>query len=147
MAVKPIPDGYHSVTPYLVVSDVDALIAFVQEVFDAEVTTRMTDQDGQVMHAEVRVGDSPLMMGEASEEYPPMPTMLHVYLEDVDEAYERALAAGATSVREPTDEFYGDRSGGVKDAFGNQWWVATHVEDVSEEEMRRRAAANAEQMG
>ncbi|HSM57468.1 MAG TPA: VOC family protein [Candidatus Sulfomarinibacteraceae bacterium] len=138
MAVQPIPEGYHTVTPYLIVPDVDGQISFLQEAFDAEVRARMEGPDGRVMHAEVRIGDSPVMMGESSDEIPPMPAMLHLYVPDVDAVYEQALAAGATSVREPIDEFYGDRSGGVQDAFGNQWWLATHVEDVSEEEMMRR---------
>lgn len=141
MAVKPIPDGYHSVTPYLIVADVDGLLDFLKEVFDADVGERIEDSEGRVMHVEARIGDSPVMMGEANSQNPPTRTLLHVYLEDVDAAYKRALAAGATSVREPTDEFYGDRSGGVQDAFGNQWWLATHVEDVSPEEMQRRMEA------
>jgi len=141
MAVKPIPDGYHTVTPYLVVSDVAGLIDFLEQVFGASETERMERPDGSIMHAEVRIGDSVVMMGEASDEFAPMPGMLHIYLEDVDDAYGRALAAGATSLREPTDEFYGDRAAGVQDAFGNQWWMATHVEDVSAEELQRRAEA------
>ncbi|MFW6069342.1 MAG: VOC family protein, partial [Chloroflexota bacterium] len=132
--------GYHSVTPYLIVPDVDQLIDFLKQVFDAEERSRVADAKGRIMHAEARVGDSVIMMGQSNEEIPPMPAVLHLYLEDVDDAYERALEAGATSLREPTDEFYGDRSGGVQDAFGNQWWLATHVEDVSEEEMQRRMA-------
>jgi uncharacterized glyoxalase superfamily protein PhnB len=145
MAVKPIPDGYHTVTPYLVVRDVDGLIDFLQQVFDVRETERFEQPDGSIAHAEVRIGDSVVMMGEASDDFAPMPGMLHIYLEDVDDAYERALAAGATSLREPTDEFYGDRSAGVQDAFGNQWWMATHVEDVPSEELQRRAEAQAAQ--
>ena len=143
MAVKPVPDGYHTVTPYLVVSDVAGLIDFLEQVFDVKEKEIMRQPDGSIMHAEVRIGDSVIMMGEATDEFAPMPGMLHVYLEDVDDAYRRALAAGATSLREPTDEFYGDRAAGVQDAFGNQWWMATHVEDVSPEEMQRRAEAQA----
>ena len=143
MAVNPIPDGYQTVTPYLVVRDVAGLIAFLEQVFGAKDKELMEGSDGSIMHAEIRIGDSPIMMGEANEEYPPMPSMLHIYLEDVDDAYQRALAAGATSLREPRDEFYGDRTAGVQDAYGNQWWMATHVEDVSPEEMQRRAEAQA----
>lgn len=140
MAVKPIPEGYHTVTPYLIVPDVEGQIRFVKEAFDAEERSISRDGDGRIMHAEVKIGDSVVMMGESNEEFPPMPAMLHLYLENVDAVYQRALAAGATSLREPTDEFYGDRAGGVQDAYGNQWWMATHVEDVSEEEMMRRMA-------
>lgn len=143
MAVKPIPDGYHTVTPYLIVSDVAGLIGFLEQVFDVRDKEIMQQPDGSIMHAEVRVGNSPIMMGEATDDFAPMPSMLHVYLEDVDDAYQRALAAGATSLREPTDEFYGDRAAGVQDAFGNQWWMATHVEDVPPEELQRRAEAQA----
>ena len=141
MAVKPIPEGYHTVTPYLVVPGVARLIEFLQQAFDAEERHRMARPDGTIMHAEVRIGDSIVMMGEATGEFQPIPAMIHLYVADVDAAYRRALAAGATSVREPTDQFYGDRTGGVKDASGNQWWIATHVEDVPPEEMKRRSEA------
>lgn len=140
MAVKPIPDGYHSVTPYLLVPDVDGMINFLKDVFGAHERSRALDGEGNVMHAEVQVGDSIVMMAQSNDEYPPTRSMLHVYLEDVDDAYQRALAAGATVVRELSDEFYGDRTGGVQGPYGNQWWLATHVEDVSEEEMQRRMA-------
>lgn len=145
MAVKPIPDGYHTVTPYLVVPDVAALIAFVEQTFDGEEIRRMARPDGSVMHAEMCIGDSVVMMGEASDRYKSMPAMLHLYVEDADAAYGRALQAGATSLRAPQNEFYGDRMAGVQDAQGNQWWIATHVEDVPPEEQDRRAAALAAQ--
>lgn len=147
MAVKPIPDGYHTVTPYLIVSDVAGLIDFLQQVFDAREPNSFQDPDGRIAHAEIRIGDSVVMMGQASGDFAPMPAMLHLYLEDVDAVYQRALSAGATSLREPTDEFYGDRSAGVQDAFGNQWWLATHVEDVPAEELQKRAEAQARQQG
>lgn len=140
MAVNPIPDGYHSVTPYLIVPDVDGMIDFLKDVFAAGERSRALDGEGNVMHAEVQVGDSIIMMAQSNDEYPPTRSMLHVYLEDVDGAYQRALASGATVIRELSDEFYGDRTGGVQGPFGNQWWLATHVEDVSEEEMQRRMA-------
>jgi PhnB protein len=91
------------------------------------------------MHAEVRIGDSILMMGEASEEFPPMPGSFYVYVEDTDAAYQRALDAGAETLMEPADQFYGDRNAGVWDSCGNSWWIATHIEDVPEEEIGRRA--------
>ena len=141
MAVKTQPDGYHTVTPYLVVDDVARLIAFLEQVFDGEVTECMKQEDGTINHAEVQLGDSKVMMGQARGEHPAMPAMLYVYVDDVDATYKRALDAGAASVREPTDEFYGDRSGGVNGPCGNQWWMATHKEDVSPDEMQRRAAA------
>ena len=139
MAVKPIPDGYHSVTPYLVVQGVAKLIDFLKQAFDAKEIERMAGPDGTVMHAEVRIGDSVVMMGEARGESKPMPAALYLYVNDTDVTYRRALQAGATSLKEPADQFYGDRSGGVKDPAGNQWWIATRKEDVSPEELARRA--------
>jgi PhnB protein len=141
MAAKPIPDGYHSVTPYLIVQGVDELLDFLKQAFAAEETLRMPRADGSIGHAEVRIGDSVVMMGEASEQWPPMPGSIHLYVDDCDATHRRALRAGATSVQEPADQFYGDRSSGVRDPVGNVWWIVTHVEDVSEEEMAKRAEA------
>lgn len=147
MGVKPIPEGYHTVTPYLAVPEVDQLIDFIQAVFPADVTERLARPDGTVYHAEVRIGDSVLMMGEPDEDTQRTPGTLYVYVDDTDATYQRALDAGATSVMEPTDMFYGDRNAGVRDEFGNQWWIATHVEDVPPEEMQKRAEAAAQQRG
>jgi uncharacterized glyoxalase superfamily protein PhnB len=141
MAVKPIPEGYHTVTPYLVVREVSQLIDFMKQAFAAEEVMRMTRPDGSIGHAEVKIGDSRVMLGGAGGDYPPMPAMLHLYVEDADAIYRQALQAGATSLREPVTEFYGDRMAGVKDLSGNQWWIATRVEDISVEEMARREAA------
>ena len=140
MAVRPIPEGYHTVVPYLIVADVAKELEFVQKVFGAKITERMEKADGSVQHADVVIGDSHVMMGASSEQWAARPATLHLYVENCDELYRNAMAAGATSLREPTNEFYGDRSAGVVDAQGNQWWMATHVEDVSKEEMERRAA-------
>ena len=141
MPVKPIPEGYHSVTPYLVVPGAGRLIEFLKEAFKAEEVERMSQPDGTVMHAEVRIGDSIIMMGEASGKFPAMPAAIYLYVPDVDAVYKRALAAGAASTMEPANQFYGDRNAGVKDPSGNLWWIATHVEDVPREEMAKRAAA------
>jgi PhnB protein len=130
MTIKPIPEGYHTVTPYLVVKGAAQLIDFLKQAFDAEEIQRMALPDGTISHAEVRIGDSVVMLGEAQGEYPSMPAMLHLYVEDVDTVYQRVLGAGATSLREPVNEFYGDRIGGVRDSFGNQWWIATHMESL-----------------
>lgn len=140
MPVRPIPEGYHTVTPYLVVADVAAEIAFLAAAFGAREKHRMPGPDGSVMHAEVMIGDSPVMLGQARDEYPPRPATTYLYVEDVDATYRRALEAGATSLMEPADQFYGDRNGGVEDPQGNQWWIATHVEDVPPDELERRAA-------
>lgn len=139
--VKPIPDGYHTVTPYLLAADVRPLLDFLQRGLGAVEVEKMTAPDGSIRHAEVRIGDSMVMLGAAGGDYPPMPCMLYLYVEDVDALYQRALDAGATPVQPPADQFYGDRSGGVRDAAGNQWWMATHVEDVPPDELARRAAA------
>ena len=138
MSVKPIPDGFNTVTPYLLVKGVAGLMQFLEKAFDAETLSKMPGDDGSIMHAEMRVGDTRLMMGEATEKWAPRPGGFYVYLENCDASYQRALDAGGTSLREPTTEFYGDRSCGVEDPSGNQWWISTHVEDVSEEDMKRR---------
>jgi PhnB protein len=145
MAVKAIPDGYHTITPYLTVQGVADLIAFVRGAFDAQVRFQMSHPDGSIGHAEVQIGNSVIMMGEARGDWKPMPAALYLYVEDTDAVYRRALAAGATSLREPEDQFYGDRNAGVKDSAGNYWWIATHVEDVSPEELKRRSEAYASQ--
>jgi len=116
------------VRPYLIVRGADELIAFLQQTFDAEVVMRAPAPDGRVMHAEVRVGDSAVEMGDAGEQWEPLAAPLHVYIENVDEAYRRALAAGATSLYAPTDQPYGDREAGVVDQRGIQWFLATHLE-------------------
>ena len=139
MAVKPIPDGYHSVQPYLMVKGAKGLLEFVKNVFDATEIENMQGPDGSVMHAEVRIGDSVIMMADAQGPLQPTTAALFVYVQDVDATYKKALAAGATSSLEPADQFYGDRHAGVKDEFGNFWWIATHIEDVPKEEMARRA--------
>ncbi len=140
--VKPIPDKYHSVQPYLLVDDAAGLIEFIKSTFDAEETVRMPQPDGRIGHAELRIGDSVVMLADASTAEgsgDPMPATVMTYVEDADSTYRRALEAEATSLREPADQFYGDRSAGVVDPFGNHWWIHTHIEDVSPEEASRRA--------
>ena len=141
MAVKPIPDGFHSVTPFLIVPEAAKLLDFLQQAFEAQELHRMPRPDGTIMHAEVRIGDSLVMMGEPMGGCQPMFGSLYLYVHDVDTVYRRALQAGATSTSEPADQFYGDRSAGIKDPVGNQWWIATHKEDVPPEEIARRAEA------
>jgi PhnB protein len=141
MAVKPIPEGFHAVTPYFVVPGVARLIDFMKQAFGAVEKDRMARPDGAIMHAEVRIGDSVIMMGEPMGQFGPMPSALYLYVNDTDAVYKRALQAGAASVTEPADQFWGDRNAGVKDPCGNLWWIATHKEDVAPEEMRRRSEA------
>ena len=143
VVVKPVPEGYHTVTPYLVVQGAGKLIDFMKAAFDAQEIFRMPMPDGRIGHAEMRIGNSMIMLAEANDQFKAMPTCLQLYLEDVDAVYARAVAAGATPVAEPANQFYGDRRGGVRDMCGNNWWVATHIEDVSEEEMKRRMKAAA----
>jgi len=142
MPVKPKPERYHTVTPYLMVKGVAKLLDFLKAAFDAEEIERNPGPDGTVMHAEVKIGDSIVMMGEATDKWQPVPCSLYLYVDDTDAVYTRAVHAGATSVMEPADMFYGDRNAGVKDASGNFWWIATHKEDVPAEEMQRRAEAH-----
>ena len=138
MAVKKIPEGYGTVTPYLVVSDAAKLLDFIKSAFGAQELFRMEGPNGRIAHAEAQIGTSRVMVGEPMEPGRDTRAMLHLYVEDCDAMYAAALDAGATSDRVPADQFYGDRSAGVKDPFGNYWYVSTHVEDVSPEEMERR---------
>jgi len=141
MAVKPIPEGYRSVTPYLIAPGAAKVLDFVKETFDAQEIMRMPGPGGTIGHAEFRIGDSILMISDGGELYPAMPCSLYVYVDDVDATYKRALKAGATSVKEPADQFYGDRSASVKDSCGNLWGIGTHIEDVPPDEMKRRMEA------
>jgi uncharacterized glyoxalase superfamily protein PhnB len=140
MAVKAVPDTYHTVTPYLVVKDAAQTIDFIKRAFGAREVHVMKGPNGEIRHGDLVVGDSHIMLGEAGGPWPSQPTSLYVYLPDCDAVYQKALAAGGTSVQEPKTQFYGDRHGAVKDPVGNTWWIATHVEDVAPEEMEKRAA-------
>jgi PhnB protein len=137
-SVKPIPKGFHTVTPFLTVNGAAGLIDFIENAFDGQVTSIMKGDDNTVMHATVKIGDSNLMISDANEKFPAMPSMLYLYVKDVDSVYRKAIDGRGTSLRKPTDEFYGDRSAGIKDDWDNQWWIATHIEDVSDEEMEKR---------
>jgi PhnB protein len=147
MAVKPIPEGYHTLTPYLIVKGAGAALDFYAKAFGATELSRMADASGRVGHAEMRIGDSPFMLADEFHEMgavaPPAgaghSVSFLVYVPDADAAFARAIAAGARAVRPVQDQFYGDRSGTLEDPFGHQWTIATHVEDVSPEEMERRA--------
>ena len=142
MAAKPVPDGYHTVTPYLTVRDAPKVIEFLQQAFGAKISHEPIKRpDGTIMHAQVTVGDSPIMIGEESEMAKPTTSSLYLYVPDVDSVYQRAVKAGGNTVMEPTDMFYGDRSGAVKDPSGNSWFIATHKEDVAPQELAKRAEA------
>jgi PhnB protein len=140
MPVKPIPEGFHTVTPYLTVRDVDKVIQFLRQAFKAEVSHEPIKRpDGKIMHAQVKIGDSYVMLGEESEQAKATASTLYLYVPDVDQVYQQAVKAGGKSVMEPADMFYGDRCGGVKDSSGNSWMVATHKEDIELPELQKRA--------
>ncbi len=139
--VSPIPSGFHSVTPYLIVEGAERLIEFLQQAFGAEEIFRTNQPDGTIGHTELRIGDSIVELAQGNEKWPPRPCSLHLYVPDCDATYRRALAAGATSLMEPEDAFYGDRAAGVADPSGNHWFLATRQEELTRDEMTRRAQA------
>jgi uncharacterized glyoxalase superfamily protein PhnB len=126
-----VPKGLNSVNAYLHPLRAEPVIRFLKRAFGAQEIAKYASPDGVVHHAQIRIGDSVVEMGEAHGQYQPMPTMFYLYVPDCDAVYQRALQAGATSISQPVDQPYGDRSGAVKDAFGNQWYIATHVKDVA----------------
>jgi len=153
--VKPIPEGYHTVTPYLFVKGAADAIEFYKNIFGAKVVVQMPGPNGRIMHAELKIGDSLIML---SDENPQMgthgpeslggtATSLHVYVENVDHVAQKAVEAGAKLVRPVKDQFYGDRTGTLIDPFGHMWSVGTHIEDVSPDEMRKRMAAMSQTAG
>ena len=140
--VQPIPDGYTAITPYLVAEDASGLIDFLTNAFGAIERMRMPMPDGSVAHAEVEISGAAVMLGSAMPpEFPPTSAQIHLYVEDVDGAYAQALSAGAASVAEPADQFYGDRIARILDPAGNTWSIATHIEDVTDEQIMQRMAA------
>ena len=145
MAVKPVPDTYHTLTPYLIVKGATQLVDFMKRAFGAKEVHLMQIPDGTIAHGDFAIGDSHVMLGEASGAWPAQTTSLYLYVADSDDTFTRAVAAGGTSVQEPKTQFYGDRHGAVKDPCGNTWWIATHVEDVAPGELERRAAEAARQ--
>jgi PhnB protein len=155
MKVKAIPDGYHTVTPYLIVKDAARAIEFYKKAFGATELMRLEMPGGKVGHAEIKIGNSPIML---ADEFPEMdirsphalggtPVGILLYLEDVDARFSQAVAAGATVDRPVKDQFYGDRSGTVVDPFGHKWTIATHKEDIAPEEMNKRFEASMKQKG
>lgn len=138
MSEHAVPEGYQSITPYLAINGLGELIEFVQAAFDAELKECIPGPDGRPAHAEVQIGDSMVMMGEAAEDGPVFPAMLYLYVTDVDAQLERAIASGAELVRAVEDQPYGDRVGAVSDPAGNQWWIATRKETLTSEEIAER---------
>ena len=148
-AVQNPPQGYHTLTPYMTVRNARAAIDFYKKAFGAEKVLQLDTADGTIAHAEIRIGDSVVMLSEENEAWgtkSPLslggsPMFLMAYVADVDAAFRRAIDAGATEVRPVADQFYGDRSGTLKDPYGHQWTLSTHIEDVSEAEAQRRMEA------
>ena len=148
MAAKPVPEGYHTVTPYLVVRGAPKLIEFLEQAFGAQLSHQPVKRpDGSIMHTQVKIGDSQIMIGEESERAMAAPCTLHLYVPDVDSVFQQAVKAGGSTIMEPMDMFYGDRSGGVTDPSGNRWYIATHKEDVAPQELAKRAEAFFKQQG
>jgi PhnB protein len=138
MTVKPIPEGYYTVTPFIIVRGAAQLLDFMREAFSAVEMGRVTDEDGAISHAETRVGDSVVMMFDAKKDWPDTPSFLRLYVEDCNAVHQQALKAGAISVTEPTDVPWGDRVARVRDPLGNLWWIMTRMEDVDQAEIEKR---------
>lgn len=149
MSASPIPAGHHTVTPYMAMKDAVKALEFYKKAFGATETYKLVMPDGRLGHAEMRFGDSLIMMSDEFPEYGGKspttlggtPVCIHLYVEDVDAFFKKAIAAGAKERRAVMDQFYGDRSGQLEDPFGHLWWVATHKEDVSPQEMQKRVEA------
>ena len=147
MAVKAIPDGYHTATPYLIVNNAAEALKFYKEAFDATEIMRLTTPNGAIAHAEIKIGDSPIMLADEMPEFRSpkslggTPVSIMLYVADVDTQFAKATRAGAQTQRPVQDQFYGDRSGTLQDPFGHIWTISTHKEDVPPEEMDKRVAA------
>lgn len=138
MSVKPIPEGYSTVCPYLVCDNASAVLDFILKTFDAEDRGAMRTPEGKIAHGEVKIGDTVVMLSDGSPQYPKSPSIVHVYVEDCDITFAKSLSHGGSLKKEPETMFYGDRGAAVTDPGGNTWWISTRVEDVSPEEMERR---------
>ena len=145
MGIKPIPDGYHTVTPALIVNGAAGVVSFAERVLDARILSKIEMPDGTIGHSEIKIGNSIIFVATPMNGAATAPGWLYVYVDDVDSVYRKAIEAGATPVEEPTDKFYGDRTAAFNDKAGNHWGIATHVEDVSPEEMEKRMKAYSKQ--
>src|SRR5215469_12390778 len=147
--VSPVPEGYHRITPYLILNKAAEAIAFYKAALGASEVMRLDDPSGKIHHAEIQIGDSRIMLADEHPELQALspktiggsPVTMHLYVEDADASVERALSAGAKLIRPVADQFYGDRVGGIEDPFGYRWFIATHKEDLTMDEIRRRAPA------
>jgi PhnB protein len=138
--MRDVPEGYHTVTPWIIVRGAARFLDYLRDVFGAEETARIYNEDGVTIgHAEVRIGDSVVMLFDAGDTWPETPAFLRLYVADADAVFQRAVAAGGTPVTETTELFFGERVGRVRDPWGNLWWIHTRVEELSPEELGRRA--------
>lgn len=138
MEVKPIPEGYRTITPYLTVKGAKTLINFLERAFGAKNMRQTVRPDGSIANAEVLIGDSMIMIADGTENWLPVQTSIYLYVENCDAVYHKAIEEGGETLLEPQDMFYGDRNAGIKDLCGNMWWIATHIENVSDEEIQNR---------
>ena len=129
MAIKPVPEGYHTITPYVIASDAAKLIAFCEKAFGGEVTHK-TVEEGRIRHAEMRIGDSMIMLSQSTPQYPPTLVHLYIYAADCDAMFDRAVAAGGTVIMPMKDQDYGDRNGGITDPVGNSWWIGKRIKEL-----------------
>lgn len=147
MAVKPIPEGARTVNPYLIVHDILRTVEFYKSAFGAQLQTLANGPDGKPMHASLIVGDSLVMVGQEMQHYPAFPAMLFLYFTDAEAKFRQALQAGGSQVQEFKDQAWGDRAGALKDADGNIYWVAVHIEDLTPEEIQQRMAGMKQEHG
>lgn len=155
MSVKSVPQGYHTITPHLICRDAKKAIEFYQKAFGAENLRTLAMPDGKVMHAELKIGDSVVMLGEEAPDWKVLSPLslgnssvvIHLFTDDVDALYQKAVSAGCTATMPVMDQFWGDRYGQVVDPFGHHWSIATHKEDLSREEIEKRGRVAMEQMG
>ena len=139
MSTNPAPTGYTTCSPYIISKDIDSLVKFLVDVFSGEIVKRITTRQGEPSHAVVCIGDTAVMMGPAKDDFPPIPGSLYIYVNSCDEVFGKAQAAGATTLMPPEDQFYGDRTAGVRDQWGNFWWIAQHLETLTPKEIQKRA--------
>ena len=140
MSINYKPDNYPTVSSYFMVKDVAMFMDFMVRAFGGKKIEQITDKGSTIIHGEIRIEDSVIMAGRETPDFPAFKSMVYIYTKDIDALYQQALKAGATSIKEPADQFYGDRSGGVEGPYGNFYWLATHMEDVSDEEIKWRVS-------
>lgn len=145
-SVQPIPEGFSTVSQFIMADDVEKIINFCQKAFDAQIVSELRSSDGKIWHAQVKIGESMILFGDTMGMHAGTTSCTYLYVKDANAMYQKAINAGGKSVQEPKDMFYGDHSGGITDPAGNYWFVATHIEDVKQDELERRARKEEEKM-